>query len=35
MTEACSQTIVITLRVTDSNGNVTEDTIEVGLFYVC
>lgn len=35
MTEPCDQAIVITLRVTDSAGNVTEDTITVSLYYVC
>ncbi len=35
MTEPCHQTIVLTLRVTDSAGNVSKDTITLALFYVC
>jgi serine protease len=35
MTETCSSSHVLTLRVTDSDGNVTEDVVEFGMFIVC
>ena len=35
MTENCSQSINITLRVTDSHANVTEVIIQIVLYYVC
>ena len=35
MTENCAQNIDITLRVTDSDDNVTEYGIQITLYYVC